>query len=90
MLEIRTTESIYYFTVIIYYILTYFSEKQLSQNKENSAFVLYDTSVLSVGLNRMQLDSQICFCIQFVNSCFIEIHEDLAHTYMSLEKGGMV
>ena len=54
---------------------------------ENSAFVLHDASVLNVGLNRMQLDFQICFCIQFVNSCFIEIHEDLASHLNVIRKG---
>lgn len=57
---------------------------------EKSAFVLYDASVLSVGLNRMQLDSRSASAFNFLTSVLLKYMKIWPHTYMSLEKGGMI
>ena len=85
MLKIRTTENIYCFTVIIYYILTYFSEKQLSQNKDREEYLcLIRCKHFKCGAYKMQLDS---IFIQLVNNYFIEIHENLASYLHVIRKG---
>lgn len=59
---------------IIYYSLT-FSVKNRNRFSEESSFVLHSANPLSIGLDRIQLNSQIHFCIQ--NCCsFIEIDEE--------------